>query len=319
MPPPAVHDHWSEEEHRGDATQLIGDAHASDDGSRRMVLNEWIVVAASRSAVCFFFTMVQSTANVGLEVDELVVPYVQRCLADAAGAPDERDSAAAQTIGSALYHLLFAPIAGDSTAAAVSGGDPEPAAAVGRAPTAAGSSPLPPLAVMQSLRFGMLGADGVARLSTAIVVNPSTAERPGCLSDLRMGASAHTGAPCETCRRTHHHCRRSLLLWEQKKKIENRRTRESEGKRNARPTASAPDTSDAYCSRTPSSTRCSRVCLPPSCSACASTATDSVCRRGTSRRRRRCLRLAGRCRASRPWPPCAADNPSACSAAPRGS
>ena len=130
------------------------------------------------------------------------------------------------TTTSALRSLLFTPIAGDGTLNI--------------------SSTLPD-AELNGLRFGMLDAATVVKLSVAVITNPACVEHPGCLSDLpsdsfvegsvngRMGASAITNRPCETCHASHHNqatCHNGCLQ------------------------QTVPGISDAYTSPTPSSTPC---------------------------------------------------------------
>lgn len=97
-------------------------------------------------------------------------------------------AAASAAGGGTLGSILFQPIAGDATLAATdqvidSGGS-----------------------VLRGVQFGILDAETIQRLSVVTVTNPACKEQPGCLSDLRMGASSVTGRACESCRQDHHHC-----------------------------------------------------------------------------------------------------------------
>lgn len=84
-----------------------------------------------------------------------------------------------------LRSVLFQPIAGDS-------GNRMP---VGLADCA-----------VKAIQFGMLDPETIQRTSVALITNPSCSELPGCLMDLRMGASAISNKPCETCLGNHHNC-----------------------------------------------------------------------------------------------------------------
>lgn len=89
------------------------------------------------------------------------------------------------SVGNALNSLLFQPIAGDA------------------ARKAAESHPD---GLLQGLQFGMLDAETIHRLAVVTVTSAACTEQPGCLADLRMGASAVANRPCETCGETHHNC-----------------------------------------------------------------------------------------------------------------
>lgn len=121
------------------------------------------------------------------------IMYVQRRLfptADAAAATTStgagRRPGGPDADNNGLLGILFQPIAGD---------------AGGSATSPAGEG----LAV-RCLQFSILDAESVSQMAAAVVTNPSTAEVPGCLSDLRMGASSVTNRPCQSCGASHHNC-----------------------------------------------------------------------------------------------------------------
>ena len=76
------------------------------------------------------------------------------------------------TTTSALRSLLFTPIAGDGTL---------------------NISSTVPDAELNGLRFGMLDAATVVKLSVALITNPACVEHPGCLSDLPTDRWAPNG------------------------------------------------------------------------------------------------------------------------------
>lgn len=118
------------------------------------------------------------------------IVHVQRRVFLTPGKDGSEETAAGQTPsaredvdGSILGGILFQAIAGDATGKTLAA---------------------PEEATMQGLQFGMLDAAGVSRLAVATVTTSACTEQPGCLADLRMGASAITGRLCETCHNDNH-------------------------------------------------------------------------------------------------------------------
>jgi hypothetical protein len=115
--------------------------------------------------------------------------YIQRRLNlndETSGRPNQPIAA---TSGEELHALLFQPIAGDSFQAR---------------PETRGNG-LQPLLSLKQLRFGLLDVQTMTDLSVACINSASSNQNPGCLNDLRMGASAG-GKACQTCGHHHHNC-----------------------------------------------------------------------------------------------------------------
>lgn len=118
-----------------------------------------------------------------MEVSEHHVLHVQRRLFTFGGGDDPSVTTTNphhHPMNNGLASILFQPLAGDC------GG---------------GTSSTPEL---HGMRFGILDAEVLHRMAVVLVTNPATTEAPGCLSDLRMGASAVSHRPCETCHQEHH-------------------------------------------------------------------------------------------------------------------
>ena len=76
-------------------------------------------------------------------------------------------------------------------------------------PIAGGRLPdeVPPVAgILRGMQFGLLDAETTLRMASTIVTNPACVEQPRSLMDLRMGASAVSNLPCESCHENHHNC-----------------------------------------------------------------------------------------------------------------
>lgn len=122
-------------------------------------------------------------------VTERYVLHVQRRIFRGDGAwQDGLSSQPDSDLPNALGSLLFAPIAGDTTQRLANTGH------------------MVNTGQLTGLQFGMLDSDIIQRMAVVTITNPMCTEQPGCLADLRMGASAVSNRLCETCHETHHNC-----------------------------------------------------------------------------------------------------------------
>jgi hypothetical protein len=117
----------------------------------------------------------------------MAVRFTQRRFNDV-GAGSGGDGTAGA--GRLMHHTLFHPIAGDSLShmpaeTMIGGGRPFS---------------------MRALRFGILDAGTIERMSVVVVTSPLTNDTKGSLSDLRMGAGADRNQACETCSQFHNNC-----------------------------------------------------------------------------------------------------------------
>ena len=149
-------------------------------------------------------------------MEPAVVLYMQRQML--LGPPDAGPVSFASPRGGvegvSLGRVLFHPLAGDSARPA-----PPAPPRRGRAPPVTWSRRgrrrrcmgcasacwmLAAAARLFSFRPPRPPSESLLHLSVARITNPACTETPGCLADLRMGASAITNRRCETCQGTHH-------------------------------------------------------------------------------------------------------------------
>lgn len=100
--------------------------------------------------------------------------------------------------GGSLDTILFQPIAGDGARASASTKINELLFSWCVKTADSGT--------IKGLQFGMLDTETIERMAVVLITNPLCTEQPGCLTDLRMGASAVANRNCDTCHESHHNC-----------------------------------------------------------------------------------------------------------------